>query len=106
MKGRKMYFGVSSLIGGGVFYFNIEQVSTVRIVHCHKESKMFQTYLEMCEDKGIEPCKNVYFLNVGAKGAKESFLISETKRKNLIKKMKHVMFELPDEYIEIGDEEE
>ena len=103
-KGTKMYLGVSSLIGGGVFYFNLSTITTIRIVHVHKKSKSYLAYLEKCEDANKEPQKNIYFLTVGGKGQKETFLITDKKRKMIISRLKYLLF-LPDDIL-IGDEEE
>jgi len=95
----KYYLGVSSLDGGGVFYFNLNNVSFIRMTHVHTESKAWKTYIEYCEQRDMKPCDKAYFLVLGTNvRKKESFLISNRKRLRIIERMKdHLCADLVEE---------
>ena len=101
---QKMYFGVSSMNRSSMFYFNLYEVGTIKFSYVSKKSKAWEGYLEYCDEWSLIPCRRAYFLNVGFKGGKESFLISDKKMKQLVKRMKGLLINL-DDVDEFGEEE-
>ena len=102
---QKMYFGVSSMNRSSMFYFNLTEVGTIKFSYVSKKSKAWASYLEYCDEHGIIPCRSAYFLLVGFKGGKESFLISDKKMKQLVNRLKAHLIN-NDDVEEFGDEEE
>ena len=97
----KTYLGVQSLDGGGVFYFNLNRVSSIKINYIHKESNTWLSYLERCSMIGVEPRSKGYFLNVDNGRKVQTFLISEKKKLQIMYRLKKF---LTHDFIE-GEEE-
>lgn len=97
----KTYVGVQSLDGGGIFYFNLAQISSLKFMPVRKDSGVWEAYIEECISREIEPAKAAYFMTVGHNGGKVNFLVSKKKMYAIKHRMnKFVIDEI------LGDEEE